>query len=90
MNVECPVCHVIGNLETRKNSSRIVHYKGFINGKRIYEKHTVKGINLDANGYKSGINGNKSLGIKRVDNLLVLENKAGPMGFEPMTFSLEG
>jgi hypothetical protein len=50
------------------------HYKGFIGGKRVYEKHTVMGIN-----------GNKSMGIKKVDNEVILGREAPPKGFEPLT-----
>jgi len=42
MKVECPVCGVQGILEQRGNSSRVLHYKGFFNGKRVYEKHSIK------------------------------------------------
>jgi len=79
MNVECPICHMQGTLEIRGNSQRVSHYKGFIDGKRIYEKHTVLGIN-----------GNKSLGIK---NLRIGSNSrtvAGGEGFEPSTPNLGG
>jgi hypothetical protein len=66
MNVECPVCHMQGILETRGNSQRVTHYKGFVNGKRVYEKHTVMGIN-----------GNKSLGIKKAINGSDNQNTCG-------------
>jgi hypothetical protein len=52
MKVECPVCHVDGVLQQRGNSSRIQHYVGFENGKRIYQYHSVKG--MEVNGSKSG------------------------------------
>ena len=55
MKVLCSVCNVEGILEQRGNSQRVLHYRGFINGKRMYEKH-----NLTPN------NGNKTLGIKSV------------------------
>lgn len=32
-------------LEVRGNSQRPLHYKGFIDGKRVYEKHKVVGVN---------------------------------------------
>ncbi len=60
MKVFCPVCNVEGILEQRGNNKRVIHYKGFLNGKRIYEKHSL-GINTQ------GINiseiGNKKVGI---------------------------
>jgi hypothetical protein len=56
MKVLCPVCNTLGILEERGNSKRILHYKGFLNNKRIYEKHTL-GINDSEIGNKSmGIN----------------------------------
>ena len=41
-------------LEVRGNSQRLLHYKGFINGKRVYEKHKVVRVN-----------GNKPMGINK-------------------------
>ena len=41
MKVVCPVCGRMGFLEVRGNSGRVVHYVGFHEGKRIYEKHNV-------------------------------------------------
>jgi hypothetical protein len=38
----------MGILEIRGTGKRVVHYKGYINNKRIYEKHTIlsaKGLN---------------------------------------------
>jgi len=43
----------MGIIENRGTSKRVVHYKGYINNKRIYEKHTINSV--------KGIN-NKSLG----------------------------
>lgn len=56
MKVQCPVCGIEGILETRGKSQRVLHYQGFINGKRIYEKHTI-----------SGVNGNNFQGINNVN-----------------------
>jgi hypothetical protein len=59
MKVECPVCGVHGILEVRGNSQRVLHYRGFFNDKRVYEKHSIKmGIN-------DGSNGNKQMGINK-------------------------
>ena len=68
-----------GILEVRGNSQRVLHYKGFIDGKRTYEKHTMMGVN-----------GSKTLGVKKPRIGVNCGSIAGPMGFEPMTFSLEG
>ena len=68
MKVECPVCHVQGILEVRGNSQRVLHYRGFINGKRLYERHPL-GIN--------GNNGNKSLGINKAINNVIIQNNQG-------------
>ena len=57
MKVECPVCGVEGFLEVRGNSKRVLHYRGFRDGKRVYVKHAVDmGITI-------GNNGNKLVGI---------------------------
>jgi hypothetical protein len=79
MKVLCPVCNVEGILEQRGNSQRVLHYKGFINGKRMYEKH-----NLTPN------NGNKSLGVKSVVLGSYRGTMAGGEGFEPSTPNLGG
>ena len=52
----CPVCGIQGFLEKRGNSLRVKHYKGYFNGKRVYETHNIS--------KSMGINGNQSLGIK--------------------------
>jgi hypothetical protein len=49
MKAECPVCGRVGILETRGNNQRVIHYRGLINGKRLYEKHSVMGINGNNN-----------------------------------------
>jgi hypothetical protein len=41
MKVVCPVCGQEGVVEQRGNSVRIVHYS-WVNGKRVFIKHTVK------------------------------------------------
>jgi hypothetical protein len=64
LKVECPVCHVQGILEVRGNSQRVLHYKGFFNGKRLYERHPL-GVN--------GNNGNKSLGMNKAINKLLFK-----------------
>ena len=53
MKVECPVCGVQGFLEIRGNSQRVCHYKGMVDGKRVYERHPI------------GNNGNQSMGINK-------------------------
>jgi hypothetical protein len=55
----CPVCNIQGILEVRGNSKSVIHYKGFLNNKRVYEKHSLGTNTL---GIK-GENGNKQLGI---------------------------
>ena len=78
MKIECPVCHIQGILETRGNSQRVLHYRGISNGKRLYEKHSVKmGV--------MGVNGNKTLGIKKADSGIILGKGAPPKGLEPLT-----
>ena len=41
MKAVCPVCGREGVVEQRGNSVRIVHYS-WVNGKRVFMKHTVK------------------------------------------------
>jgi hypothetical protein len=47
MKVVCPVCGVEGILEVRGNSQRVLHYKGFVNGRRLYERHAVKSMGVN-------------------------------------------
>ena len=82
MKVECPICHVQGLLQQRGCSQRIQHYNGFINGKRMYSYHKLE--------VKLGSNGSKLLEVKGANASTFSGIKAGPMGFEPTTFSLEG
>jgi len=59
MKVVCPVCGRMGFLEVRGNSGRVVHYVGFHEGKRVYERHTVKNVDyLRSSG--EGLRGFKS------------------------------
>ena len=78
MKVVCPVCNQFGILEERGNSQRIIHYQ-YLDGKRILTKHKVS----------VGTSGNK-MGTEKADPSSFSKFMAGPMGFEPMTFSLEG
>ena len=65
MKLVCPVCGIEGILESRGKSQRVLHYRGFIDGKRVYEKHSIMGVN-----------GNKSLGIKTDESSLKMESGA--------------
>jgi hypothetical protein len=47
MKVECPVCHVQGVLQQRGNSSRVQHYQGFKDGKRVYLYHKVGAMEVN-------------------------------------------
>ena len=85
MKVLCPVCGREGILEVRGNSQRVLHYKGMVDGKRVYEKHSVK------MGVNDGSNGSKQVGINTSDlgvfggNSHYMEPRAG---FEPATPAL--
>jgi hypothetical protein len=59
LKVLCPVCGVEGILEQRGNSARILHYRGFFDGKRMHERHAVK------MGVNDGSNGSKQMGINK-------------------------
>ncbi len=42
MKIKCPICGVEGFLQQRGNSgSRVQHYEGFIDGKRVYAYHAI-------------------------------------------------
>ncbi len=74
MKVECPVCNLQGLLQQRGNSSRIQHYVGYKDGKRVYLYHKLE---------VNGSNGSKLLEVKKIKsspncNLLVRSP-----GFEP-------
>jgi len=49
MKVECTVCGKVGILEQRGNSVRVVHYK-YVDGKRLFTKHTIKGTHENRMG----------------------------------------
>ena len=74
MKVLCPVCGVEGILEQRGNSSRVLHYKGFFDGKRVYERHAAK------MGVNDGSNGNKQMGINTGALGIFNENKQDSRG----------
>lgn len=40
MKIQCPVCGIEGSLEVRGNSKRVSHYKGYVNGKSVYVRHS--------------------------------------------------
>ncbi len=50
--VECPICHVKGFLQIRGKSARIQHYKGIIQGRKIYEYHKIPKPLILENGSK--------------------------------------
>jgi hypothetical protein len=41
MKVLCPVCGISGFLQQRGNSSRVLHYVGYVDGKRVYKSHRM-------------------------------------------------
>jgi hypothetical protein len=57
----------VGILEQRGNSSRVVHYR-YVDGKRIFTKHTVKGT--------VGNNGN-SMGTEKANTSFFYQNNGG-------------
>jgi hypothetical protein len=73
MKVLCPICNMQGILEIRGNSKRVLHYKGFLNNKRIYEKHL---LGISPLGINSTETGNKSMGINKPIIDPVSANKA--------------
>jgi len=53
MKVECPICGIGGFLQKRGNSYRIQHYKGYVDGKRIYEYHRIPTYQMEVIGSKN-------------------------------------
>ena len=86
MKVECPVCHVQGVLQQRGKSSRIQHYVGFQNGKRVYLYH--KTVGMEVNGSKNGSKCVNNVEVKKTESALSCRKetkKAPPKGLEPLT-----
>ena len=77
MKVLCPICHVEGILEVRGRSQRVLHHRGSVDGKRVYERHAL--------GVSDGSNGSKLVGLNNVGNEVIWKNRAPPIGLEPMT-----
>jgi len=75
MKVKCPVCGIEGFLQIRGSSARVQHYKGFVNGKRIYEYHKIPKALLST---IMEVNGSKSLEVKNL-NLGFNQEKNGPV-----------
>ena len=67
MKVKCPICGIEGFLQQRGNSYRIQHYRGYVNGKRIYEYHNATRAYLEQI-LKLEVNGSKSLEVKLLKN----------------------
>ena len=82
MKVECPVCHVQGILEQRGNSVRVIHYE-YVDGKRKFVKHTVKG-----NGNSSMGTMGTDMGTEKTVRSIFNDNRAGPTGIEPAAYGL--
>ena len=74
----CPVCGQEGVVEQRGNSVRIVHYS-WMNGKRVFMKHTVK------NG-----NGGNSVWEQKTVSRSSFMNAEPRAGFDPATYGLQG
>ena len=47
----------------------MLHYRGMVNGKRVYARHPAMGI--------GGNNGNQSMGINKTDSSFFNQNKRG-------------
>jgi hypothetical protein len=65
MKIVCPVCGVAGHLQVRGNSARVLHYNGFVNGRRVYVRHKVE------------INGNQTVEINKAGNSIFSDNTRG-------------
>ena len=78
MKVVCPVCGREGVVEQRGNSIRIVHYS-WVNGKRVFMKHTVK------NG-----NGGNSIWEQKTVSRSFMDVMKPRAGVDPATYGLQG
>jgi hypothetical protein len=67
MKILCPLCGVQGHLQVRGNSQRVLHYKGFVDGKRMYERHRME------------INGNQQMEINKSEMRIFSQNKFAPI-----------
>jgi hypothetical protein len=92
MKIVCPVCGISGFLQQRGNSSRVLHYVGYVDGKRVYKSHSLAGA-----GERTGLvindgnNGNQRTVLNKVGNGFFGQNRADKVdrtGFEPVTSAL--
>ena len=82
MKIKCPICGIEGFLEKRGNSYRVKHYKGYVDGKRIYVIHSLSKEHIAVLGIK-GLDGNQwesNFGNKKPQNKALLVRG---VGFEP-------
>jgi len=63
---------VDGIFEVSGNSKRVIHYKGFIDKKRVYVKYSLGISPMGINGNKSVETGRKVLGINKPDTSSIL------------------
>ena len=81
MKVRCPICGIEGFLEIRGSSRRVVHYRGIVDGKRVYEKHRIDS-RFDS---QMGI---KNMGIKTHDLTSFSQIDVDGAGFEPASSAM--
>jgi len=55
--IACPICGIQGFLQVRGSSARIQHYRGFVDGRGIYDYHRIPKSMLDS---ITEVNGSRS------------------------------
>ncbi len=76
MKVICPKCGISGFLQLRGDSCRIQHYVGFKEGKRVYQYHKVKFVE---------VTGSKSMEVKKPANAFLCQKWCGERDSNPRT-----
>ena len=67
MKALCPTCGREGVVEQRGNSVRFVHY-GYVDGKRVFERHTVTDIVNGNMGTEMGIEKHESTRYAQINS----------------------
>ena len=101
---ECEVCNKLASIQVFYNKSgaikysRARHYSGILNGKPQFEYHqqSLEFVQQKLSELPKGKAEIGQIGqeinndLEKPESSIKLRTVAGPMGFEPMTFSLEG
>jgi hypothetical protein len=90
VKAECPVCGCVGVLQNRATTTRIQHYVGFKDGKRVYQYHKIDGKTLEVKNPDLGldselleVNRTQKLEVKKDNLVSKSEIMARDVGIEP-------